>query len=118
MYCGLKLVDCKQQCNKPYQKSYGAIAYSSKNKAWGTSNGWNSQGKAEQVALDNCSQRGPGCKRVVWFYNNCAAVAADGDIVTWGTDSSKPRAGEHALDQCKKSGGKKCELQTSTCSGT
>ncbi|MGO9097725.1 MAG: DUF4189 domain-containing protein [Bryobacteraceae bacterium] len=114
-YCRLELIDCQQMCNAKTQRSYGAIAYSTKDNACGWANGWNSQKKAEQVALDDCSKRGPGCKSIVWYSKGCGAVAADGNIVTWGTDSTKQQAEYRAMDECKKEGGKKCALQASQC---
>jgi hypothetical protein len=114
-YCRLELIDCQQMCNAKTQRSYGAIAYSTKDKACFWANGWNSQKKAEQVALDNCSKQGPGCKSIVWYSKGGGAVAADGNIVTWGTDSTKQKAENRAMDECKKEGGKKCALQTSQC---
>jgi hypothetical protein len=116
--CAVALPNCQAKCRQSSQKSYGAIAYSKKTKTCGWSYDWGSQQKAEQVAVDNCSKHGPGCEVIVWYANNCGAVAVDGTIVTWGTDWTKQRAGARALDQCKKTGGKKCELQTAQCSGT
>jgi hypothetical protein len=103
-------------CRQSSQKSYGAIAYSAKDKGCGWSFGWNSQSKAEQVALDNCSKRGSQCKGIVWFSNSCGAVASDGDIVTWGQASAKRTAEQSALEKCIKAGGKKCAVEISQCS--
>jgi hypothetical protein len=72
--------------------------------------------KAEQVALENCSKHSAGCKPVFWFFNKCGALAADGNIVAWGTDTAKSGAERRAMDECRKQGGKKCALQASQCS--
>jgi hypothetical protein len=113
-YCRDQLNRCEIACQS--KKSYGAIAYSAKDKVYGFSHGWNNQSKAEKVALDNCSQRGSECKAIVWYYNGCGAVAADGNIVTWGRDSAKQKAEQSALDECTRAGGHKCAVKTSQCS--
>jgi hypothetical protein len=68
------------------------------------------------VAVDNCSKHGSACKSIVWYYNSCAAVAADGNIVTWGRGSAKQKAEQTALAECAKADGKKCAIQVSQCS--
>jgi len=105
---------CQNTCSN--KRSYGAIAYSAKDKGAGWSYNWDDQSKAQKVALDNCSAHGSACKSIVWYYNSCAAVAADGNIVTWGRDSTRPRAQQTALTECTKAGGKKCVIQASLCS--
>lgn len=105
---------CQNTCSN--KRSYGAIAYSAKDKGAGWSYGWNDQSKAQKVGLDNCSAHGSACKSIVWYYNSCAAVAADGNIVTWGRDSTKRRAQQTALSECTKAGGKKCAIEVSQCS--
>ena len=98
MYCSVLYPGCLQSCRESNQKSYPAIAYSAKDKGCGWSYGYDSQGKAEKVAVDNCSHHGSACKSIVWYAN-------------------KQRAAQRALDQCAKDGGKNCTLQTSQCSG-
>jgi hypothetical protein len=115
-YCRQVETTCESTCRQRNQKSYGAIAYSAKDKAWGWSHGWNSQSQAEKVALDNCSQHGSECKAIVWYYNGCGAVAADGNTVTWGQDSFQKKAEQSALDKCTRAGGKQCAIKTSQCS--
>jgi len=110
--------ECQINCtyNKD-NKSWGAIAYSSKDKGFGWSHEWNDENEAKKVALDNCSKHGSGCEVRVWYYNNCAALAADGDIVTWGVDIVGSKAEQKALEKCKQAGGKNCVIEvTRKCS--
>ncbi len=99
-----------------YGKSYGAIAYSAKDKGAGWSFGWKDLDKAKKIAMDNCSARGVACKLWVWYNNSCGAVAIDGSIVTWGTAYEKSAANQRALLECSKAGGKQCVIQVSQCS--
>lgn len=105
---------CQVKCSG--QKSYGAIAYSKKDKGWGFSFNWDSEPRAEKEAVKNCSAHGKACESIVWYYNGCGAVVADGDVVTYGRDNAKVRAEQIAMSECKKAGGKNCVLQTSQCS--
>jgi hypothetical protein len=105
---------CQNTCSN--KRSYGAIAYSAKDKGTGWSYGWEDQSRAEKEALKNCSDRGRACESIVWYYNGCGAVAADGKIVTWGRDSNKRRAEQTAMSECTKAGGKKCAIEVSQCS--
>jgi hypothetical protein len=114
--CHGELHRCEIACQNKNNKSFGAIAYSAKDKASGWSYGWDNQSKAERVALENCAKHGSQCKAIVWYDRSCGAVAADGNIVTWGQASAKQRAAQLALDNCTKAGGKKCAIQTSQCS--
>lgn len=116
-YCSGTQARCSTECrNAEPKKSYGAIAYGIKDEAYGWSHGWNDQEKAEQVALKNCAEHGSDCEIQVWFYNSCAAVAADAELVTWGLDDSEKNAQTSALDKCTKAGGANCTLKTSHCS--
>jgi hypothetical protein len=53
---------------------------------------------------------------MAWFENECGAVAADGNIVTWGTASLRANAERRALLECQKAGGKKCAIEAWVCS--
>jgi hypothetical protein len=105
---------CEHSCSS--QRSYGAIAYSAPEKGWGFSYGMNNQVQAENLAVKNCSAHGKSCESIVWYYNSCGAVAADGKIVTWGRNSVKATAEQTAMSECRKAGGKNCVVQTSQCS--
>ena len=81
---------CATNCFHQCEKGWGAIAYSSKDKVWGTSYAQDSRAAAERVAMQECvKQRGVKCVLRASFNFACGAVAADGDLVAWGTDTSK-----------------------------
>lgn len=110
----LCVIQCKGQTAAP---QYGAIAYSRKDKLWGFTYNQNDRATAEKLALQYCVKQG-GAKCVIEasFHSICGAIAADGDLVTWGTGGTKLGAQERAEAQCKGLGGKKCESQASICS--
>jgi hypothetical protein len=105
---------CQARCSG--RRWWGAIAYSAKDKGAGWSYGWNDSSGAKKQALDRCSKRGTACKLMAWFENECGAVAADGNIVTWGTASLRANAERRALLECQKAGGKKCAIEAWVCS--
>jgi hypothetical protein len=117
-YCSGTSARCSTECrNSANNKSYGAIAYSAIDGAYGYSDRWDNQEKAERTALKYCSENGSGCEIIVWFYNSCGAVAADGNTVTWGQDTSETEAKRKALDECRRrAGGQNCEIKISHCS--
>jgi len=117
-YCNDTEVQCTSDCrNKPVERSYGAIAYSARNGAYGFSDGWKNQREAEKAAVKYCKQNGSGCKSRVWFYDSCGAVAADGRTVTWGQGASPQAAQQQAFNRCKKGLFRwHCEVKVSHCS--
>lgn len=114
-YCGSAEVNCGRECElkKSNQKSYGAIAYSTNDGSYGYSNGQDSRGEAEQIALNYCNRYSKNCKAMVWFQNSCGAVAADGKKTGWGQADTESEAQQKALKSCGK---KKCEVKVSHCS--
>ncbi len=97
--------------------SYGAIAYGRTSRAWGYSNRWGSQVKAESVAMNNCAQHGNDCEVMVWFERKCGAVASgEGTTAFWGLGESDGQARADAQNKCVQGGGKVCEVQVSQCS--
>ena len=119
--CGIYLANCQQQCrNSNKGASYGAIAYSIENGAYGFSDSWDNREKAEKTALDYCSQHGKGCKSMVWFSNSCGAVASDGEKAAWGQASSVSAAKQQSLDKCEEGFfgffKKHCEVKVYHCS--
>ena len=106
--------ECQAKCSS--LKFWGAIAYSTKDKGAGWSFGWNDLKKAQQEALDRCAKQGTACTLWAWFDNSCGALAASGDIVTWGTAYGKDDADQRALLECRKAGGKNCAIAVSVCS--
>lgn len=64
---------CETQCRVKGEgaHSFGAIAYSMTEGAYGFSGRWSTREKAEQVALGSCREDGPGCEVTVWFARSC-----------------------------------------------
>jgi hypothetical protein len=105
---------CKHSCQ---EEGWGAIAYSWKDKIYGWSHALDYKATAEKVAMQACiRQRGAHCIIQTSFYNACGAVAADGDLVAWGTFDTKAKAEQRALAECAKIGGKNCAVEVSVCS--
>jgi hypothetical protein len=113
-FCQEIRAKCQARCSG--KRWWGAIAYSAKDKGFGWSNNWNDVNDAKKQAMDRCSKRGTACKLWAWFENECGAVAADGNIVTWGTASLEAGAKQRALLECKKAGGKNCAIEAWACS--
>lgn len=112
-------VEETQTCTTPPPPppAYGAIAYGRTSRAWGYSDHWGSQAKAESVAMQNCAQHGNDCEIMVWFERNCGAVAAgDGTTAFWGLGDGEGAAREAAQNKCAQGGGKTCVVQVSKCS--
>lgn len=101
----------------PPPPSYGAIAYGRASGAWGSSYRWDSQAKAESVAMRNCAEHGDDCEVMVWFKEKCGAVASgEGTTAFWGLGDSDGQARADAQSKCVNGGGKACEVQVSQCS--
>ena len=119
MYEEGQCVEYTQTCTSPSTPapSYGAIAYGRTSRAWGYSYRWNSQAKAESVAMQNCAQHGNDCEVMVWFDRKCGAVASgEGTTAFWGLGDSDGQARAAAQNKCVEGGGKGCEVQVSQCS--
>jgi hypothetical protein len=110
---------CEIQCKGKDLTSWGAIAYSRKDKIAGWSFEQVDRASAERVALQYCHKEG-GVKCVIEtsFNATCGAVAADGELVAWGTGGTEARAKQFATAECTKLGGKKCEVEGSVCSAS
>ena len=107
---------CLKQCSK-VGPSYGAIAYGRTSGAWGSSYQWDSQAKAESTAMQNCQKNGNDCEVMVWFHDECGAVAAgDGGTAFWGLGDGEGQAREDAVNKCVQGGGKNCEIEAAQCS--
>jgi hypothetical protein len=113
-FCGDLRATCQARCSG--RRWWGAIAYSAKDKGYGWSADWNAESDAKQDALRRCSNQGAACKVVAVYENECGAVAADGNIVTWGTAYLRANAQQRALLECKKAGGKNCAIEVWACS--
>jgi hypothetical protein len=111
---------CEIACrgkNGAVATGWGSIAYSAKEKAWGSSYAHDSKATAQKVALGYCNQRAANCVTRVDFYNSCGAVAADGEKVGSGTGPNKAGAEQKAVAACSAAGGKRCAVEASVCSG-
>lgn len=114
--CGDAEVNCNMSCEREAanRKSYGAIAYSRKDGAYGYSNSQDSQKEAEDLALNYCKENGAKCRSMIWFQNSCGAVAAAGRKTGWGQADTEEEAQTKALKDCGK---KNCEIKVAHCSG-
>ena len=113
-YCNNKPELCNIECSTD---SWGAIAYSWKDKTAGWSYGKTNRPDAVRMAMQACVKEG-GAKCILQasFEGRCGSVAADGDLVAWGTGDTKPNAQQRALAECARLGAKKCGLQATICS--
>jgi hypothetical protein len=97
-------------------KVWGAIAYSKPDKAYGYSFELEDQATARKVAMDNCRKHGNNCVVETVFSHACAALAAGGDHIGWGTDRTREGAEKRALSECGLTGAKGCAIQRWVCS--
>lgn len=97
---------------------YGAIAYSTRNGAFGFSTQYGDSDSANQAALDQCAKRGSGCRVIISFSNLCASVVADDDDgVFWGTAGTRLEAQRQAMLYCRRDGDPgTCEIKAWACS--
>jgi DNA-binding CsgD family transcriptional regulator len=108
---------CEIQCKGKDLTSWGAIAYSKKDNVSGWSFEQGDRASAERLALQYCRKEGGvNCVIETSFNATCGAVAADGDVVAWGTAVTKPGATRSAMAECAKLGGKNCAVEASVCS--
>jgi len=97
--------------------AWGAIAYSAKEKVYGFTYGKGDKATADKQAMGLCVDHGGSkCFVAASFSDTCGAVAASGDLVTWGKDANRYNAEQRALGECKRLGGKSCEVKSSLCS--
>lgn len=80
------------------EDNYGAIAYSTSSGNYGYSYDYSSQWEAEQAALDRCND--DDCEILVWFANNCAALAKGRAGIGYAYGNSQAEAESLALDKC------------------
>jgi hypothetical protein len=105
---------CNIECSTD---SWGAIAYSWKDKTAGWSYGKTNRPDAVRMAMQACTKDGGArCILQTSFNGMFGSVAADGDLVAWGNADTKPNAQQRALAECAKIGGKKCALEATMCS--
>ncbi len=116
--CNVQPQICRIQCQGKSGNGWGAIAYSKKDKISGWSFEQDNKAAAEKVAVQYCTKSGGAhCAVAASFDKLCGAIAADGELVAWGTYGTKETAQQRAVSECTKLGGKKCEIQAWVCSG-
>jgi hypothetical protein len=101
----------------PPASAIGALAVdSARGKGWGASWDHKDRPAAAAGARAKC---GSACAIVLYFWNGCGAWAADqadGSTVSgWGINRSLTTAQNTALSQCRKNGGKQCQLRVWAC---
>jgi hypothetical protein len=105
---------CQARCSG--RRWWGAIAYSAPDKQFGYAFEYNNVNDAKKQAMDRCTKTGRACKIWVYYENECGAIAADGNTVTWGTAFLRQNAEQRAMQECKKAGGRNCAIQAWSCS--
>jgi hypothetical protein len=106
---------CQSRCSG--RRWWGAIAYSTPDHQAGWSFEFNTADAAKQRAMAHCAAaKGKACKIWAFFENECGAVAADGNIVTWGTAYLEANAKQRALQECRTAGGRNCVIEAWVCS--
>jgi len=116
---------CKYECqlkggtssNRPAR--FGAIAYSPAKRAHGITYDYGNRASAESEALTFCRRLGASdCRVVIWFSNNCGALAtASNGTYGGGYSGNKIGAETRALYYCRNAGGSDCAVQRSFCTG-
>lgn len=117
---------CRYQCqlNGPSAGSrptkFGAIAYSPSQRANGITYDFGDRASAERAALNACTERSRAkdCRVVIWFSNNCGALATASDgTYGGGYSGNKVGAESRAIQYCRNAGGRDCAIQRSFCTG-
>lgn len=99
---------------------FGAIAYSPSQRANGITYDFGDRASAERAALNACIQRSRAtdCRVVIWFSNNCGALATASDgTYGGGYSGNKLGAESRAIHYCRGAGGRDCTIQRSFCTG-
>jgi Domain of unknown function (DUF4189) len=95
----------------------GALAIdANQGSAYGLGVNYDSMAAAEQRALIEC---GRSCRIVVRFPSACAAYAADqtegSTVYGWAPGNSRDEAKAKAVSNCRKYGGKRCNVRVWGC---
>ena len=99
-----------------WQDKWGAIALDKDAGDAGTITDRDSKATAVHDAMSDCRARGAtGCKVVLTYYNQCAAVAWSDDSYGASTDKTIEASESGALSACSKSG-TGCKIVYSACS--
>lgn len=107
------------------ERAFGALAYSEAGGGWSAVWNYPSAAKAKDGALGDCRKHSAGgCKVMLSYANQCAAVARalDNGKPVPGNDSvntggSKAKAEANAIKSCRADwGGSACQIVISNCS--
>ncbi|HEY3738373.1 MAG TPA: DUF4189 domain-containing protein [Bryobacteraceae bacterium] len=113
-FCQEQRAKCQARCSG--RRLWGAIAYSKPDGEFGWTIKWNTEAEAKKDAMARCVKTGKACEMWATFENSCGAVAADGNIVTWGTANVQSSAEQRAVAECQKAGGRNCKVAVWACS--
>ena len=97
---------------------YAAVAISPTTMTVGGSHGQNSEGSAEQTALQNCRRAGASdCKVLSWVENSCVGLAESVADKSYGfyVSNSRDQSAAGALARCQSANGKNCVTITAPC---
>ena len=96
--------------------TYGAVAYSEKNGAWGISDPSSDEEGANKNAIDFCAKYGEDCKIVLPLKNTCVAISiGNKGEVTWASADAPEEARREAQTACISKSNDACELKRWTC---
>jgi len=116
-YCQDVRTKCAYQvCPGKGSHDYGAIAYSPSTGATGWSNKNDTRTEAENAALAECLTEATDCAIEVWFDDTCGALAVGDNGTSFGLGETARSAQLAALNECRKGGGRNCEVKESVCS--
>jgi Domain of unknown function (DUF4189) len=101
----------------PAAMAIGALSVDSgQGTAWGVSWSHATKGAASRAALAQC---GANCRVVLYFWNGCGAWAADqttgSTISGWAVRSTPAAVQVEALRQCRRAGGRSCQVRVWGC---
>ncbi len=106
---------CEARCAG--RRWWGAIAYSTTDHQSGYAFEYNDLNDAKKNAMAHCvAANGKACKVWAYFENECGAIAADGNLTSWGTGPDRKTAERFALQGCSGQGGRSCKVEVWTCS--
>ncbi|MBT2245822.1 DUF4189 domain-containing protein [Sphingobium sp. BHU LFT2] len=108
-----------------YKNRFGAYAFgfTKEGRVLGIATGRKTRGGAEKAAIEHCqAQGGSDCQMIVWFGNNCSALAYPvdkGAYTYFDSDGGSERdAATKAVRACASKSGVPCVPLAAFCAGT
>lgn len=94
--------------------SHGAYALGTR-RAWSYSSG-DTRSEAQRNALASCENRGDDCTVILWFTNQCGALARSEDyrVFRAAVGDTADSAAVNAIGACRAAGGRDCRLAVGT----